>query len=103
MPSPATTYTISREDLVDVGSDAESILRIFAALSGRSENELLLRLGDLVDNINSLGGDPDGIDDEVRFRGSEKAIRWLDDLARDERKLLKRQQKDVRKGLVANA
>jgi hypothetical protein len=103
MPSPATTYTISREDLVHVASDAECIFRVFTVLTGRAQNDLCDRLTDLVDQINSLGGDPDGIDDEVRLRGSERAIRWLDELARDERKLLERQQNEVRARAVANA
>jgi hypothetical protein len=100
---PAATFTISREDLVDVASDAECIFRVFTVLTGRAENDLCDRLTELVDKINCLGGDPDGIDDEVRLRGSEKAIRWLDDLARDERKLLERQKKEVRERAVAGA
>jgi hypothetical protein len=94
MATSTESFTISREDLVDVGSDAECILRIFAALSGRSENELLLRLGDLVDNIEGLG-DADGLGDEIRLRGSEKTIKWLDEIAKDERKLLDERQEEA--------
>jgi hypothetical protein len=95
------TYTISREDLVHVASDAECIFRVFTVLTGRAQNDLCDRMTDLVDQINSLGGDPDGIDDEVRLRGSEKAIRWLDELARDERKLLERSRLRARAGVDA--
>jgi hypothetical protein len=95
------TLTISREDLVDVASDAECIFRVFTVLTGRAANDLCLRLTDLVDKINCLGGDPDGIDDEVRLRGSERAIHWLDELARDERKLQDRSQLREKAGVDA--
>jgi hypothetical protein len=93
MATSTESFTISREDLVDVASDAECVFRVFTVLTGRAENDLCDRLGELVDRINGLG-DADGLD-EVRLRGSEKAIRWLDDLARDERRWLERHRNAV--------
>ena len=98
MPSPSTaspeSFTISREDLVDVASDAECILRIFAALTGRHENALDLRLAELVDKIEGLG-DADVLGDEIRLRGSKKALRWLDEIVQEERLLLDERQNEA--------
>jgi hypothetical protein len=93
MPSHAVALTISREELLDVASDAECLFKVFTVLTGRAGNDLCGRLDDLVIKIVQLV-EPfetrEALDDEARLRGSEKAIAWLDELADDEREWLKR-------------
>jgi hypothetical protein len=94
LESMPDALTIARGDLVDVASGAECIFGVFTVLTGRTQNDLSDRMGELVDKIVRPFA-VDGIDDEVRLRGSEKAIRWLDALAKDERGWLERYRTKV--------